>query len=63
MLGWLAVAQTPLAPEGQVLVRGELWHARLSGGDAYLRAGECVKVQSSDGMTLEVSPMPVGSHD
>lgn len=61
MLGWLAVAQTPLAPEGQVLVRGELWHARLSGNDAFLRAGECVKVQSADGMTLEVAPMPLSS--
>ncbi|GAA3758925.1 nodulation protein NfeD [Terriglobus aquaticus] len=57
MLGWLAVAQTPLEPTGEVLVRGELWRARLSEGNTYLPAGECVKVQSSDGMTLEVAPM------
>ena len=57
MLGWLAVAQTPLEPTGEVLVRGELWRARLSKGNMYLPAGECVKVQSTDGMTLEVAPM------
>ncbi len=57
MLGWLAVAQTPLEPNGEVLVRGELWRARLSEGNAYLPAGECVKVQSTDGVTLEVAPM------
>ena len=57
MLGWLAVAQTPLEPTGEVLVRGELWRARLSEGNTYLPAGECVKVQSTDGLTLEVAPM------
>ena len=57
MLGWLAVAQTALQPTGEVLVRGELWRARLSAGNSYLPAGECVKVQSTDGVTLEVAPM------
>lgn len=57
MLGWLAVAQTPLEPTGNVLVRGELWRARLSQGNSFLPAGECVKVQSTDGVTLEVAPM------
>lgn len=58
MLGWMAVAHTELAPEGQVLVRGELWHARLSGNDGFLRAGECVKVESAEGRTLQVAAMP-----
>ena len=57
VLGWLAVAQTPLAPEGEVLVRGELWHARLS-GDSYVEAGECVKVQGVSGRVLEVALLP-----
>ena len=57
MLGWLAVAQTPLEPTGEVLVRGELWRAHLSEGNSFLAAGECVKVQSTDGLTLEVAPM------
>lgn len=57
MLGWLAVAQTALEPTGEVLVRGELWRARLSEGNTFLPAGECVKVQSSNGMILEVAPM------
>ncbi len=58
MLGWLAVTQTSLAPEGEVLVRGELWRARLSGTDAYLAAGESVKVERALGTVLEVSPLP-----
>ena len=57
MLGWLAVAQTALEPTGEVLVRGELWRARLSEGNTYLSPGECVRVQSTDGVTLEVAPM------
>lgn len=57
MLGWLAIAQTPLHPTGEVLVRGELWRAHLSAGNTFLAAGECVKVQGTDGTTLEVAPM------
>ena len=57
MVGWLAVAQTELRPTGEVLVRGELWRARLSAGNTFLPAGEAVKVQSTDGVTLEVAPM------
>ena len=58
MLGWLAVTQTPLAPEGEILVRGELWRARLSGADAFLPAGESVKVERALGAVLEVAPLP-----
>ncbi len=59
MLGWFAVTQTPLAPEGEILVRGELWRARLSGTDAYLAAGEAVKVERALGaILLEVAPLP-----
>ncbi len=57
MLGWMAVTQTPLQPMGEVLVRGELWRARLSAGNSYLPSGECVKVQATDGGILEVAPM------
>ncbi len=61
MLGWLAIAQTALAPEGQILVRGELWHARLSSRDSFVAAGERVKVLRADGMTLEVTAVPVAA--
>lgn len=59
MLGWLGVAHTPLAPEGHVLVRGELWRARLTSSEATVAAGERVKVLRADGMTLEVTALPM----
>lgn len=51
MLGAIAVAQTPLAPEGQVLVRGELWQARSA---APVAAGERVRVLRREGLLLTV---------
>ncbi len=60
MIGWLAVAQTSLDPVGEVLVRGELWRARVS-GDTFLEAGECAKVLAYEGLVLEVSPLPVSN--
>jgi membrane-bound serine protease (ClpP class) len=59
MLGWLAVAQTPLAPSGRILVRGELWNARLTSNDTTVAAGERVKVLRADGLTLEVTAVPL----
>lgn len=62
MLGWLAVAQTPLAPEGHILVRGELWRARLTSNDSAVAAGDHVKVLRADGMLLEVTAVPVAAN-
>jgi membrane-bound serine protease (ClpP class) len=62
MLGWLAVAQTPLAPEGHILVRGELWRARLTSKDSAVAAGDHVKVLRADGMLLEVTAVPVAAN-
>ena len=59
MLGWLAITQTELAPEGQILVRGELWRARLTSNDSFIPAGERVKVLRADGLTLEVAAVPL----
>jgi membrane-bound serine protease (ClpP class) len=59
MLGWMAVAQTPLTPDGQVLVRGELWRARLTTADSVVAAGGRVKVLRADGLTLEVTAVPL----
>ncbi len=59
MLGWLATAHTELAPEGQILVRGELWRAKLSSTDSFVAAGERVKVLRADGLTLEVAAVPL----
>jgi len=60
MLGWLAVAQTALNPEGQVLGRGELWRARLTSNDSTVAAGDRVKVLRADGLILEVTAVPLG---
>lgn len=62
MLGWLAVAQTALAPEGQVLVRGELWKARLTSGDTSVEAGGRVKVLRAEGTVLEVASVPLSQN-
>jgi membrane-bound serine protease (ClpP class) len=59
MLGWLAVAHTPLSPDGQILVRGELWKARLTTHDSSVEAGERVKVLRADGLVLEVTAVPL----
>lgn len=59
MLGWLGVAHTPLTPEGHILVRGELWRARLTSSERTVEAGEHVKVLRADGMTLEVTAVPL----
>ncbi len=55
MIGAIAIAATPLAPSGQVEIRGELWQARLSGLPS-LPIGAEVIVRSIDGLTLLVEP-------
>ena len=52
----LAVARTPLAPDGQVAIRGELWQAALRGPTS-LPAGASVIVRSVEGLTLIVEPV------
>ncbi len=53
MLGAIAIAQTPLTPNGQIEIRGELWQASLR-GHASLPAGSSVLVRSVEGLTLIV---------
>jgi membrane-bound serine protease (ClpP class) len=55
MLGAIAIAQTPLTPNGQVEIRGELWQATLR-NHAAVPAGATVLVRSVDGLTLIVEP-------
>ena len=54
MLGQVAVTMTPLAPTGQVEVRGEIWKARLASGIEPVPAGTEVRVQAVDGLVLTV---------
>jgi membrane-bound serine protease (ClpP class) len=51
MIGELGVAQTPLEPEGQVLVRGEIWTAIAP---ASIPAGAQVRVKDVAGLKLQV---------
>ncbi|HEX9201246.1 MAG TPA: nodulation protein NfeD [Acidobacteriaceae bacterium] len=56
MLGHIAIAMTPLAPTGQVEVRGEIWKATLAPGAEPIPAGAQVTVRKIDGLTLTVAP-------
>ncbi|ADV81554.1 NfeD family protein [Terriglobus saanensis] len=58
MLGCIAVAQTPLAPSGQVLVRGEIWSAQLLSPATHAMVGETVRIVASKGLLLTVIPAP-----
>ena len=51
LIGRWATAATPLWPDGQVRIDGELWAARC---DAGADAGDAVQVQSLEGLTLIV---------
>jgi len=54
LIGHIAIAMTPLAPTGQVQVRGEIWQARLGEGVDAVPAGAEVRVHAIDGLTLTV---------
>jgi len=56
MVGHIAVAMTPLAPSGQVEVRGEIWKATLPPNAQPVPAGAELKVQAVEGLTLTVAP-------
>ncbi|MGH9935119.1 MAG: NfeD family protein [Blastocatellia bacterium] len=51
MIGLKGRAETAIAPEGRVFVRGELWRAR---SQAKIAAGENVRVLGVNGLTLDV---------
>jgi membrane-bound serine protease (ClpP class) len=53
MVGRLGVTRTPLEPDGQVLVDGELW--RAVSPEPGVGAGESVQVIAIDGLTLTVT--------
>jgi membrane-bound serine protease (ClpP class) len=55
LMGALASVETTLAPEGSVLVRGELWRARLRTG-IKLERGRTVRIVGASDHLLEVEP-------
>jgi membrane-bound serine protease (ClpP class) len=52
MVGQVGVVRTALAPEGQILIDGELWRAVAQDGP--YAVGEPVQVAGMDGLTLKV---------
>jgi membrane-bound serine protease (ClpP class) len=57
LVGAVGVAQEALAPQGQVLVHGELWQAESA---LPVTAGAKVRVRGVDGLTLQVEPVTAG---
>lgn len=59
MVGGVAVVRSPLAPVGQVEIRGEIWQARLvdpAVSSSPLTPGATVHVRAVDGLVLVVEP-------
>jgi membrane-bound serine protease (ClpP class) len=56
LVGEIALARTPLVPQGKVFVHGELWNAISS---APVEAGEQVRVRAMADLHLEVEPVAV----
>jgi membrane-bound serine protease (ClpP class) len=57
LLGAQAVVEVTLEPEGSVLVRGELWRARLPGAGGKIERGRRVRVVGASRHLLEVEPI------
>ena len=51
IIGLTGIAQTAIAPEGTVFVRGELWPAQST---ASIAPGETVRVAGVNGISLDV---------
>lgn len=52
MLGRVAIARTPLAPDGTVFIDGERWRARMATGSA--REGDRLRIIGASGLRLRV---------
>lgn len=57
LIGGTAIARSPLAPTGQVEIRGELWQATLHGAST-LPSGAIVTIKGVHGLNLTVEPAP-----
>ncbi len=55
MIGLIGVANSDLAPEGEIRIHGELWKARAA---ARIPKGAHVRVQAVEGLTLLVESVP-----
>ena len=57
LVGRVASVERALAPEGFVLVEGELWRARVRGVESIERGGRRVRVVGASGCVLLVEPL------
>jgi membrane-bound serine protease (ClpP class) len=58
LVGKQAEVRDPLSPVGQVWIGGALWKARLSDDSGRAENGTKVQIESVDGLTLVVAPVP-----
>lgn len=58
MVGAIAEARSSIDPEGRVWLEGTIWSARLVDGASPVGAGDKVRVEAVDGLTLMVRPEP-----
>jgi membrane protein implicated in regulation of membrane protease activity len=57
LVGRVASVESTLAPEGFVLIGGELWRARVRGIGSVEHGGARVRVVGASGCVLEVEPL------
>ena len=57
LAGRVASVERALAPEGFVMIDGELWRARARGGVEVARGESNVRVVGASGCLLEVEPV------
>ncbi|HET7589204.1 MAG TPA: NfeD family protein [Solirubrobacterales bacterium] len=58
MVGSSAEARSAIDPDGRAWLGGTIWSARLAPGSEPVRAGDRVRVEAVDGLTLVVRPEP-----
>lgn len=56
MIGRVGVVRERLSPGGKIFIRGELWDARVEGGEP-VEIGARVVTERMDGLTLTVRPL------
>jgi membrane protein implicated in regulation of membrane protease activity len=61
LIGYKGVAESHLAPEGLIRVRGELWRAVALPRDLTIQTGIAVEIIDADGMTVFVRPLRDGA--
>lgn len=60
LVGASASVISPLAPDGQVKVNGEIWEAH---SEREAQAGQTVRITAVNGLTLEVEPRTGGDRE